>query len=140
MLKLNLTKRIFYEIGILLILLFFIISTLWIIPMMLFGLIYQPIIWFGLEKIISPIILISIFFVLICRIIIYNRKVKSIKDLAIQDLILIVIGVPFSNSFLSLFKLDVDSGLRFPYPLIYICILTALLIQLNHTLKIKKLF
>lgn len=140
MFNLNLIKRLFYEIGVLLILLFFIISTLWIIPMMLFGLIYQPIIWFGMEKIISPTIFISIFFFFICRLIIYKRKVKSIKDLAIQDLILIVIGVPFSNSFLSLFNLDVDSGLRFPYPLIYICILTALVIQLNHILKIKKLF
>jgi hypothetical protein len=140
MLKLNLIKRLFYEISVLLILLFFIKSTLWIIPMMLFGLIYQPIIWFGLEKIISPKILISIFFVFICRKIIYKRKVKSIKDLAIQDLILIVIGVPFSNSFLSLFNLDVDSGLRFPYPLIYICILTVLVIQLNHYFKFKKLF
>ena len=140
MLKLNLIKRLFYEISVLLILLFFIKSTLWIIPMMLFGLIYQPIIWFGLEKIISPIILISIFFVFICRKIIYKRKVKSIKDLAIQDLILIVIGVPFSNSFLSLFNLDVDSGLRFPYPLIYICILTVLVNQLNHYFKFKKLF
>ena len=140
MLKLNLIKRLFYEISVLLILLFFIKSTLWIIPMVLFGLIYQPVIWFGMEKIISPIILIPIFFVLICWIIIYKRKVKSIKDLAIQDLILIVIGVPFSNSFLSLFNLDVDSGLRFPYPLIYICILTVLVNQLNHYFKFKKLF
>lgn len=128
--------RLILELSVFAAIFAYLMSTLWIIPWMIFGLLYQPISWISLDWLLTPFLFISIISVFIFWYVIFKWKLKVLKSLIYQNLILIFIGVPFSNTFLSAFKLDVDGGLSFPIPLILISLLTFLIVQVNHWRKI----
>jgi len=127
--------RFLFEISVIVIIIAYFFSTLWLIPWMLFGLIYQPISWISLDWLLTPFLFISILSIILFWIIIVRWKSKTLKSILGQDLTLIIIGLPFSNTFLSLFKLDIDGGLAFPLPMILIAVLTFLIVQINHLRK-----
>jgi hypothetical protein len=127
--------RFLFEISVIVTIIAYFFSTLWLIPWMLFGLIYQPISWISLDWLLTPFLFISILSIILFWIIIVRWKSKTIKSILGQDLTLIIIGLPFSNTFLSLFKLDIDGGLAFPLPMILIAVLTFLIVQINHLRK-----
>lgn len=128
--------RLILELSVIATIVAYLMSTLWIIPWMIFGLLYQPIIWISLDWLLTPFLLITIISFLTFWKVIFNWKSKVLKSLIYQNFILILIGVPFSNTFLSLFKLDIDGDLRFPIPLILITLLTFVIVQINHWRKI----
>ena len=127
--------RFLFEISVIVIIIAYFFSTLWLIPWMLFGLIYQPISWISLDWLLTPFLFISILSIILFWIIIVRWKSKTIKSIIGQDLNLIIIGLPFSNTFLSLFKLDIDGGMAFPLPMILVAGLTFLIVQINHLRK-----
>jgi hypothetical protein len=127
--------RFLFEISVIVIIIAYFFSTLWLIPWMLFGLIYQLISWISLDWLLTPFLFISILSIILFWIIIVRWKSNTIKSILGQDLTLIIIGLPFSNTFLSLFKLDIDGGLAFPLPMILIAVLTFLIVQINHLRK-----
>jgi hypothetical protein len=128
--------RLILELSVITTIVIYLMSTLWLIPWMIFGLLYQPISWISLDWLLTPFLFISIISVFIFWYVIFKWKSKVIKSLIYQNIVLIIIGVPFSNTFLTVFKLDVDGGLSFPIPLILISILTFLIVQINHWRKI----
>lgn len=130
------TRRFLIEFGVILSVVGYFYSTLWLIPWMIFGLLYQPISWISLDRLLTPFLFITIISFLLFWIVIFRWKSKSLKSIILQDIVLIIIGLPFSNTFLSAFKLDVDGGLSFPIPLILISMLTFLIVQVNHWSKI----
>jgi len=128
--------RLILELSMIISILAYFFSTLWLIPWMIFGLLYQPISWISLDWLLTPFLFISIISVFIFWYVIFKWKSKVIKSLIYQNIVLIIIGVPFSNTVLNVFKLDVDGGLSFPIPLILISFMTFLLVQVNHWRKL----
>ncbi len=128
--------RLILELSVIATIVIYLMSTLWLIPWMIFGLLYQPISWISLDWLLTPFLFISIISVFIFWYVIFKWKSKVIKSLIYQNIVLIIIGVPFSNTFLTVFKLDVDGGLSFPIPLILISFLTFFIVQINHWRKI----
>ena len=128
--------RLILELSVILSIIAYFFSTLWLIPWMIFGLLYQPISWISLDWLLTPFLFITIISFLLFWSVIFRWKSKSLKSIILQDIVLIIIGLPFSNTFLSAFKLDIDGGLSFPIPLILISLLTFLIVQVNHWRKI----
>ncbi len=127
--------RLILELSVILSIIAYFFSTLWLIPWMIFGLLYQPISWISLDWLLTPFLFITIISFLLFWSVIFRWKSKSLKSIILQDIVLIIIGLPFSNTFLSAFKLDIDGGLSFPIPLILISLLTFLIVQVNHWRK-----
>jgi hypothetical protein len=128
--------RLILELSVIISIITYFFSTLWLIPWMIFGLLYQPISWISLDWLLTPFLFITIISLFLFWYIIFKRKSKTFKSIIGQDLILIVIGLPFSNTFLSVFKLDVDGGLTYPMPFVLIAVLTFLIVQINHRRKL----
>jgi hypothetical protein len=128
--------RLILELSVILSIIAYFFSTLWLIPWMIFGLLYQPISWISIDWLLTPFLFITIISFLLFWSVIFRWKSKSLKSIILQDIVLIIIGLPFSNTFLSAFKLDVDGGLSFPIPLILISLLTFLIVQVNHWRKL----
>jgi hypothetical protein len=128
--------RLILELSVILSIIAYFFSTLWLIPWMIFGLLYQPISWISLDWLLTPFLFITIISFLLFWSVIFRWKSKSLKSIILQDIVLIIIGLPFSNTFLSAFKLDIDGGLSFPIPLILISLLTFLIVQVNHWRKL----
>jgi hypothetical protein len=127
--------RLILELSVILSIIAYFFSTLWLIPWMIFGLLYQPISWISLDWLLTPFLFITIISFLLFWSVIFRWKSKSLKSIILQDIVLIIIGLPFSNTFLSAFKLEIDGGLSFPIPLILISLLTFLIVQVNHWRK-----
>ncbi len=128
--------RLILELSVFAAIFAYLMSTLWIIPWMIFGLLYQPISWISLDWLLTPFLFITIISFILFWVVIFKWKSNFFKSLIYQNILLIFIGVPFSNTFLSAFKLDVDGGLSFPIPLILISLLTFLIVQVNHWRKL----
>ena len=128
--------RLILELSVVATIVAYLMSTFWLIPWMIFGLLYQPISWISLDWLLTPFLFITIISFLLFWSVIFRWKSKSLKSIILQDIVLIIIGLPFSNTFLSAFKLDTDGGLSFPIPLILISMLTFLIVQVNHWRKI----
>ena len=130
------SHRILFELSVVVAIIVYFFSKLWLIPWIIFGLLYQPISWISLDWLLTPFLFISLISIFVFWFVIFKWKSKFFKSIIYQNLILIFIGVPFSNTFLSVFKLDVDGGLSFPIPLILMTLLTFVLVQINHWRKI----
>ena len=127
--------RALYEVAVLLVIVGYLFSILWVIFYILFGWLYQPFKWVDLDRYLTA----SIYYSLIAFGIVWmvvRRKARTFLQLVLQDVLIIAVGVPGMNMFLSLFEWDIDGKLGYPYQVILISALTFLLVQINHFRKL----
>lgn len=125
-------RRILYEIVLVAVIVLSLYCLIWLIPLYLFGSFYVLLKLLHLEKIIFP----DLFFILIFSSIIwafmFKMKSKQWKFRLIQDAGIIFFGLPFSHVVLSVFHVGIDDGMPYPYPLIFMGLITFFLVQLSH--------
>ena len=125
-------RRILYETVLAAVIVLYLFSLIWLIPLYFIGFFYSLVKMLHLEKIIFP----DVFFILILSSILwaflFKMKSKQWKFRLIQDAGIIFFGLPFSHIVLGCFHVGIDDGMPEPYPFIFMGLITFSLVQFSH--------
>ena len=112
-------------------------SFLWTSLMYIYGGLYVPLRELGLENSIYFAIFVGCISLIIVGIVFFKLKGRTFLSLLLQDIILIIILIPFFALLLAEFGNSFDDPSNFPTVYIGMFLMTILTINLNHWIKTK---